>query len=164
MTKKTNQKQGIDFKKEFTTNNKVDLNKVKAFLQKYLVDECPVSIPNNIKDIIVKISPYATILGIILSIPAILTALGASAMTLPFIGFHSFYFFLGIVEAIVYIIFEIILLPGLFKRTKAAWNLMFNLLLVSLTFNIIGLRIFSAIIGAVIGAYILFQLRDKYTN
>jgi hypothetical protein len=53
-------------------------------------------------------------------------------------------------------------IPGLFKRTKSAWNLMFYASLVNILSNLFDGSLISAAIGAVISWYFLFQIRRFY--
>ena len=59
----------------------------------------------------------------------------------------------------------IVAVPGLFKRTKGAWTLLFYASIISLIGSIISLSgIVSGLIGAIIGWYILFQVKELYRN
>jgi ribosome-associated toxin RatA of RatAB toxin-antitoxin module len=57
---------------------------------------------------------------------------------------------------------EAIALPGLFKRTMQGWNFMFYSQLVSIIGGILSYNIVGTLIGAVIGLYILYQVKNKY--
>lgn len=153
-------------KADFTTNGKFDVKKIQLFLQYYLVDKSPITLPENIKEILVKIAPYFAILGVIVSLPVILAAVGISLFALPFaaVTHTGFNYFFGILFALVTIVFEIILIPGLFGRTKKAWDIMFYFTVVNVILYLISFNLGGLIIGSLISFYFLFQLRSKYTK
>ena len=55
-------------------------------------------------------------------------------------------------------------LPGLFARKMSGWTLLFYEQLVGFVGSILSGSIIGGIIGTLIGLYILFQVRTKYTN
>ena len=55
-------------------------------------------------------------------------------------------------------------LPGLFSRKQASWQLLFYSQLVGFAASILTGSIVWALIGGLIGFYILFQLRALYVN
>jgi len=61
-------------------------------------------------------------------------------------------------------ILEIVALPGLFKRTKNSWELMFYASLIMVLSYIFALNIGSLIIGGAISFYVLFQIKSYYKN
>ena len=126
------------------------------------------SIPENIKEIIVKYGPYLSLIGIVLSIPSLLALLGIGAFLSPLAvlgGVHyGFKTLLSFAVTLAIIIMEIIALPGLFKRQMKAWKIMFYVSLISVVSNLISFNIFSLIIGALISWYLLFQIKSCYKN
>ena len=57
---------------------------------------------------------------------------------------------------------QAIALPGLFKRAKSSWDMLFYASVVSMIGNVISLNLVGVILGAVIGWYILFQVKALY--
>jgi hypothetical protein len=55
-------------------------------------------------------------------------------------------------------------LPGLFKRKMSAWKLIFYSQLIGITFSLLSGSILGALIGGLIGLYILFQIRPLYVD
>jgi hypothetical protein len=55
-------------------------------------------------------------------------------------------------------------LPGLFKRKMSAWRLIFYSQLVGIAFSLLSGSILGALIGGLIGLYILFQIRPLYVH
>ncbi|HOW60641.1 MAG TPA: hypothetical protein P5548_01020 [Candidatus Moranbacteria bacterium] len=151
---------------------KGDISQFEAFLEEYLVKKAPFAIPAGGKEFIVKVAPYLIIIFAIIAIPGILLALGLSTVLAPFamVGYaigHGFGFLalISLVISIVVVVMELIAVPGLFKRTKGGWKLVFYASIVSLIGSIISVAgIISGIIGAIIGWYILFQVKELYKN
>jgi hypothetical protein len=65
---------------------------------------------------------------------------------------------------IVVLVLEVMAVQGLFKRTHAAWRIMFYVSLVQLVGGVLAMNLVGAIIGAIIGWYVLFQMKDMYKN
>ena len=108
-----------------------------------------------------------------MALPLILAAMGLSAFLTPFaiigglgLGFGwGFGAIVSLAIAVVTIVMELMAVPGLFKRTKKSWRLLFYVSIISLVGSIISIHgIVSGIIGAIIGWYILFQMKDMYKN
>ena len=151
------------------------LNQLEALLDEYMVKKAPFALPKGVKEFIATISPYLIIIFAIMALPIILAAVGLSAVFTPFAmmggyglghGFGwGFSAIIALVVAVVTIIMELMAVPGLFKRTKGAWRLLFYVSIVSLVGSILSIHgIISGIIGAIIGWYILFQMKDMYKN
>lgn len=153
-------------KADFTTKGKLDIKKVQSFLEYYLVDKSPIALPNGLKELLVKLAPYFAILGVIFSLPIILGVFGFTLFTLPFVavGYDGYKYIFSVIFAVVSVVFEIILIPELFKRTKKAWTIMFYFSVVNAIINLLRFDLGGLIIGSLISFYFLFQLRSKYTN
>jgi len=60
--------------------------------------------------------------------------------------------------------------PGLKAMRKSGWNLLFYSLLVNVVYGVVALftsyggfsHLLSAVVGSVVGAYLLFQVRDRF--
>jgi hypothetical protein len=138
-------------------------------LDEYLGKKAP-AMPDNIKDTLVSFAPYLAIIGIIFSLPAIFAILGIGAMMGPFSAFlgapymMSFgaSYYIGVVGLIISAIFDGLAIPGLFKRSMSAWRLMYYSSLVTFVASILQGNLGSAILGGLIGLYILFQVKNKY--
>ncbi len=151
------------------------LSQLEALLDEYLVNKAPFALPPEVKEFIVKVSPYLVIIFAVMALPVIFAALGLTAILSPFAmmgGYGYGYGFgwgyaaiVGLAVSVITLIMEIIAVPGLFKRTKGAWRLLFYASVVSLIGSILSLSgIISGIFGAIIGWYILFQVKELYQN
>ena len=150
-------------------SGKATFNQLETMLDEYLGKKAP-AMPDNIKDTIVSFAPYIAIIGIVLSLPAILAILGIGAMMGPFTAFmgasylasYGVLYYVGVVGLIISAVLDGLAINGLFKRSMGAWRLMYYSALVSFVTSILQGSFASAIIGGIIGLYILFQVKNKY--
>lgn len=154
-------------KKTTSIDFKGGLGQLENTLDLYFGKKAP-ALPKDIKEIIVKLSPYLVALMLILSLPAILAVLGISAFFMPVsygFGLHyGFNYTLGIIFLVISVVISALALPGLFKRAQSAWRLMFYSSLVSLVQNLVSFNWGALIIGGLVSFYILFQVREYYKN
>lgn len=143
------------------------LTQVEEKLDLYFGKKAP-AMPENIKELIVKYSPYLALVMLIFAIPALLLAFGLTTIALPFAyvsGVHTgFSFSLTALISLVALVLEVMAIPGLFKRTKKAWQYMFYASLLSILSYVLALNIGSLIISGAISFYILFQIKSFYKN
>lgn len=147
-------------------------NQLEAILDEYMVKKAPFALPAEAKEFIVKVAPYLIILFAIMSLPLIFGAIGLTAVLSPFAmmggygyGNWGFSMIVSLAVAAISMIMEVMAVPGLFKRTKASWKLVFYASIISLIGGILAIHgIVGAIIGTIIGWYILFQVKDMYKN
>jgi len=135
----------------------------------YLVKKAP-SLPENIKDAIVKFGPWASILLVIKLIMNILDFLGwgtyfRAAGLFGGLNLGFTYTISTIVEGIA-LVLMIIAIPKLLKNKKAGWNIMFYVALLeginsAVLFNMWGL--IMGLIGMLLSLYILFQVKSRYS-
>jgi hypothetical protein len=147
------------------TDAKGIIAQLEAILEEYLVKKAPFQIPAKGKEVIVKIAPYLIIIFAILAIPVILVGLGLSAVLAPFAILGVQYGVTSLISAIfslIAFVMEIVAVPGLFARTENGWRLAFYASLVSFIGSLLSFNIIGGIIGAIIGWYILFQVKELY--
>jgi len=146
------------------------LGQLEETLEVYLVKKAPFSIPENWKELIVKFAPYLTILGIIVSVPAVLAVLGLGVLVSPFTAFlgpryalsYGFNYVLSMIALAVVIVFEALAVPGLFKRDRKAWRFLFYASLVNVLSGFFGGDWIGMIVSALISWYVLFQVKEYY--
>ena len=143
------------------------LTQIEETLDLYFGKKAP-PMPENIKELIVKYSPYLIILALVLTLPGILIAFGLRSFWAPlaYLGGvkSAFNFSFWGIFALVALVIEAIAVPGLLKRTKQSWELMFYASLISLLSSLLSLNVGSFIIGGAISFYILFQIKSYYKN
>ncbi|MGE5244886.1 MAG: chromate transporter [Betaproteobacteria bacterium] len=137
-----------------------------GFLDFYLVKKAPFQIPDGGKEAIVKYGPWIVVVLLVISLPLVLFALGIGAILLPFAALGSPTAAGGFGFAMLVVCAELVLdvmsLPGLFARKMSGWNLIFYSRLLSIVSSLLMGAIVSAIVGGLIGLYILFQVRPLY--
>ncbi len=145
------------------------LVQLEDVLELYLVKKVP-ALPENVKELIVKVAPWLTIIGIVLSVPALLAVLGLGAFVAPFAGMmgpgvafaYGMNYFVSMAILAVALVLEALAVPGLLSRSKKGWTLVFYATLVSLVSNLVNLNFVMGLVGALIGWYFLFQVKSHY--
>ena len=135
----------------------------EGFLNYYFVTKAPFQIPDAGREAIVKFGPWIVVVLLVLSAPALLFILGVGTALMPFGGAgYATGFGLAAIGLCAQIVLEVLALPGLFARKKAGWRLMFYAQIVGIVTSLLSGAIVSAILGALIGFYLLFQVRSLY--
>lgn len=136
---------------------------VIGFLDFYLVKKAPFQIPGAGRELIVRFGPWITMVLLILTLPFLLFALGFGAILMP-VGGIGYSAGLGLLT--IFIVLELGLmaaaLPGLFARKLAGWQLLFYSQLVGIVHSLLTGNIIGGLLTALIGLYILFQVRPLY--
>ena len=136
-----------------------------GFLDYYLVKKAPFQLPAEVKEFLVKFGPWIALILLLLSLPALFLMLGLGTAFMPFGGTtYAVGFGYLTVVLLAQLVLLALALPGLFKRKKSAWRLVFYYELVSIVFSLLSGSILGALIGGLIGLYLLFQIRPLYTN
>jgi hypothetical protein len=138
-------------------------------LDLYFGQKAP-SMPDNVKELLVRFAPWVTLVLLLITLPAVLIALGLGALAAPLAfligpGYGVSYgvtYTLGMIILGVSVLLEALSIPGLFKRSRQGWRYAYYATLVGIAGNLIGLNITSAIVSALVGFYILFQIRPYY--
>jgi len=150
------------------TTNKKDLKSYLSTLEDtlnlYLVKKAP-SIPENIKEIIVKYGPYLIIVSLFFSIPSILALFGLGSL---FGSFHwgryglntSYQFSMAILT--ISLVLQAIAVPGLLKRTMSSWRLVYYSVLINCLHSLITFNLANFLIGGLLSFYLLFQIKSYY--
>lgn len=123
-------------------------------------------LPTGLKDFIVHYGPWIALVLMVISIPAILLALGIGAIATPFVIMHggstgAMFFISGLINLFA-LILAAMALPGLFKRQLKGWHLMFYSVLVSAVGSLVAMNWGGLIIGTAISLYILFEIKSYY--
>lgn len=125
-------------------------------------------LPDGIKELIVKLSPWFAVISMIMLAPIIFAALGLSAIALPFSYLGGLNMGLGYTISLIFsfglIVLQLMAIPGLFKREEKAWRLMFYATLLSLTQQLFSFNLGGMVISGIISFYLLFQVKSKYTK
>lgn len=123
------------------------------------------NLPTKAKDIIVKILPYLSLLALVVMIPMVLSLIGLTMLS-PFaymgglragIGYS-----ISIIFALVTGVLAIIIIPGLFKKEKKAWKVMYWISLINAVSSLLKMDLGGLIIGTGLSWYVLFQIKEYY--
>lgn len=155
---------------EKSFNLKESLRKIEDFLTLYLVEKSPFTLPDSIKEIIVKVAPYLVILGVVLGVPLVLAAFGLGFLVAPFTFLlgpaYAFNYSLNYVLSMVFfsgaLIIEILAIPGLFKRQRKGWEYIFYASLINGVSGLLAGGLFSTVFSTLISWFLLFQVREYY--
>ena len=141
------------------------LKQLEDLLSEYLVKKAP-ALPANIKEAIVNFAPWVTLVVLILTLPIVLAVFGLGAFFAPFSFLGGITagtnYLLTILFSGVQLVLEAMAIPGLFKKSRAAWNLVFYAALVGAVQNIVTFNLGGLLIGTLLSLYILFQVREYY--
>lgn len=124
-------------------------------------------LPVNAKEVIVKIAPWLAIIFGILGVIAGIGATGLLTVLSPLVALGggvgvAVGSMVGAILAIVSSALMIVAFPGLRDRKANGWKMSFYSQLVSVVSSVVALNLFGAVIGALIGFYILFQIKSYY--
>ena len=137
---------------------------VIGFLDYYLVKKAPIQIPDEGRELIVKWGPWITVILLALMLPLALAVLGLGSFLTPF-GGYGYAASFGVAAAFLLLHFALMILalPGLFARKMTGWRLMFYAQVTWLLESFLSYAIGTGILTALVGFYILFQVRRKYS-
>lgn len=149
-------------------NYKDSLKQLEVTLDGFFGKKAP-ALPQNIKEIIVKIAPYLIIISVIVTLPAIFLLLGLGGLTTmmaPFGDVRSVSsiptMWISILLLVPVVILEAMAIPGLFSKTATAWKYLYWAQIISVVSSLAQFNIIGAFISALIGFYLLFQVRSLY--
>ncbi len=147
------------------TTSKASLNQLNDLFEEYLVKKAP-ALPTNVKEAIVNFAPWISLIVLLISLPAILAFLGIGAFLMPFSFLGGAQagasFALSTIILIVTVALEALAIPGLFKRTQGAWNLLYWATLIHAVYSLVTFQWVNLILGTLISLYFLFQVKDYY--
>jgi hypothetical protein len=133
-------------------------------LEPIFLEKLP-AFPDNVKEPIAQYGPYVMLVLAIIGLFGLLAAFGIGTAALG-VGVAAygggFNFYIGIAFAAITMIMYLMAFSPLRARKRAGWNLIYYATLLNFVGSIVQLNIISGLIGAFIGFWILFQIRDKF--
>ena len=124
------------------------------------------NLPASVQASIVKIAPYLAVIGVVLSLPAILALLGLGALAGPILraggGWGAYCGTLALVFSILNVVLLGLSIRGLFARLAVGWRFVYYNALVGAVYSILRMDLFGLVIGTGIYLYLLFQIRSHY--
>lgn len=123
-------------------------------------------LPKNVNEVIVKITPWIALIFGVLGVLGSIALFGVTTVVAPLVAMGSGVGQAtgGMVGAILALLSSVLLLaafPGTNKRKMSGWTLLFYSEVVSTVASIIALNL-TGVVGALIGFYILFQIKSYY--
>lgn len=141
------------------------LKGLEGTLDLYLAKKAP-QLPANVKQIIVNLAPWVTLIVLILALPVILVFFGLATVLAPFgilaEGARYGYSLVGSLVLLVALVMEALAIPGLFARSRKGWRLVYWATLVTLVSSLAEFNVVGGLLSALIGLYFLFQVREYY--
>ena len=134
--------------------------KINPSLEEVFLKKLP-SLPDNIVEIIVKITPWLVLIVGVMSIPGILAVLGVGGIfsVFPLISGRTVFVY-GIV-ALVQLAVELMAVPKLFKKELEGWKLLFWANTLGILTAVLNTSVFG-LLGVAISYYILYQIKAAY--
>lgn len=145
------------------------LSQLEDTLELYLVKKAP-QLPKAVKDLVVVLTPWFTLLGVVFSIPLVFVAFGLSALIGPLsvitgpvsaINYGIGYTFSMVILAIA-LVFDAIAIPGLFGRKAKGWKYIYWATLISFLSSLFSFNLFGGLLGTLISLYFIFQIKTYY--
>lgn len=122
-------------------------------------------LPANIREVLVKIAPWIALIFGILGVVAGLGAVGVSPVAVMGGVGNSMFLLVSGILTIVSSVLMLMAFPKLQKHQYGGWRLLFWSEAVSVVASLVGITpasIIGAVIGALIGFYLLFQIKSYY--
>ncbi len=142
------------------------MEQMEQFFKTYLHDKAPFHFPPSVKEFLVKFGPWIILVLLVLSIPALLVALGFATVFLPVVAVTAVktggLAIIGIIFSLASLGLEAFALPGLFAKKIQGWRFAYYAVLVSTLGNLLHGDIIGAIIGIIISMYVLFEIKEYY--
>ncbi len=153
------------------------VSQIDTTLDPYFTKKAP-QLPANIQELIAKIAPYLTVIGVIVGVLGMFALSASLLFLLGITGMvDSPYYYggyvaaqstgfavVGLVIAVVQLILEAMAIPGLFKYQRKAWNLLYAASLVGLITNLISMNVIGLVINFLISFYLLYQIKALYNK
>ena len=123
--------------------------------------------PQSLIDILVMIAPWLAVIGGILGLLGLLSLLGLDAAFVGALGVGSYgsswRFYISIIGGAIAAVLYIMAFTPLRAQKKRGWDLLYYAFLLNLIIYLITFQILGLIISFLIGGWILFQIRPKYS-
>ena len=148
-----------------TSNSQLGLDKYIDMLEDWFKKLPP--LPASAKDWIVKLAPWLALIFGVLGVLGGIAATGLLTVLSPFIALGGGLGvatggIVGAVLAIVASALMIVAFPGLRDHKAQGWQMAFYSEVVSVVSSVVALNLVGAVISALIGFYILFQVKSYY--
>jgi len=120
----------------------------------------------SVKEFVVQYGPYFILILSVLGLFGLLTAFGIGSVISGMGTVSTSFgisFYVNILLGIFVLIMYLMAFTPLRARKRSGWNLLYYALLIGIVSNIIQLNIIGTLVSGVLGFWILFQIREKYS-
>jgi hypothetical protein len=146
------------------------MDQLDKFFEDLFLKKIGFQLPANVKEVIVKIAPWLTIIGVVVSLPAILGLFGMGSVVTSMAAVYGVNiggrYYLGIAVLVVQLVLMAMAIPGLMKREIKGWRLIYYSALVSAVYGIVSTLniggIIWSLLGSAIGLYFIYQVKSYY--
>jgi len=146
------------------------MEQLEKFFEDLFLKKIPWQLPIKAKEVIVKFAPWAVIIIVVLSLPALLAIFGLGAFLGGMAGYYGvnlgFKFYLAWIILVIELILMAISIPGLRKKELKGWRYVYYSALVSVVYGLFSAFNLNGVIwslfGAALGLYFIFQVKSYY--
>ena len=137
-------------------------------METYLLHKAPFKLPEVARGWLVRLLPWIAVFFIIVCIPLLLGLFGLYTLMLPFAAASAGPFgvaadyVIALATTVPTIVFFVMAVPHLFKRTKRGWTYLFYGTLLSFAGSLLQLHIVGAAVWGLFHSYFLFQVKYLY--
>ncbi len=124
--------------------------------------------PEGLTDFLVMLAPWGALIGAIFGILGFLTLVGVgSFVSVLSIGIASYgstwQMWVSIIGLGIAAVMYLLAFQPLRNKSMRGWNMLYYAFLVNLAVNVLTFSLFGLIITFLIGGWVLFQIRPRYT-
>lgn len=141
-------------------------NKLEEALYNLFVKIMP-GLPPKLKDSIVSFAPWLIIGSLLLMSPILIAMFTAGIFSLPVMiamGPFAIRMVYATLATFAFFSLQIIAIPGLFKQSRRSWQLLFYAELLMGISDLSYISLVSVLTHTILPMYILFQVRERYSN
>lgn len=137
---------------------------VDAAISPFFTKSLP-PLPDNIRELLAKIAPFLTILGVIFGVIALLAILGIVGVASPaLVMYGAVGWIIGLIFLGAQVALQALAIPGLLNRQYNGWAFLFLSGLVGLAYDVITLNLISFLIGGLLTFYLLYQVKPYFKH
>lgn len=122
-------------------------------------------LPANVVDFLVMVAPWLALVFGIIGVLGTLAAFGVLSVVGPYAMMYGAkgagLWQVAVIGGLISSIMSVLAFPGLKAQKVQGWTLLFWAEVVSVISTVLGMNV-GGIIGALIGFYILFQIKARY--
>lgn len=145
--------------------SKMDFNQWITMVEGWFAKFPP--LPTNAKDLLVKVAPWFALIFGVLGVLGSIAATGFLTVLSPFVALGGGFVYAagGVVGGILMLVSSVMLVlsfSGLRAHKMAGWKYSFWSQTVSIVGSVIALNLIGALVSALVGYYLLFQIKSYY--